>query len=52
MARGAILKCDEVYSLWEWLPATIVSRQDAAPTGKKFNYYTNTFLLPLLIMGE
>jgi hypothetical protein len=25
---------NEVLLLWEWLPATIPSRQDAAPTGK------------------
>jgi hypothetical protein len=25
---------DEVSPLWEWLPATIPSRQDAAPTEK------------------
>jgi hypothetical protein len=24
--------------LWEWLPATIPSRQDAAPTGKKVDF--------------
>jgi hypothetical protein len=27
-----------VSPLWEWLPATILSRQDAAPTGKGFNF--------------
>jgi hypothetical protein len=38
MARGTILLGNEASSLWEWLPATIASRQDAAPTEKGFNF--------------
>jgi len=32
----------EVLPLWEWFPATISSRQDAAPTGKAFELYWKT----------
>jgi len=35
--QSAILLGNEVSPLWEWLPATIASRQDAAPTRKKSN---------------
>jgi hypothetical protein len=37
--RGAILLGNEVWLLWEWLPATIASRQDAAPTAKMVTFF-------------
>jgi hypothetical protein len=37
--RPATLVGKEICSLWEWLPATIKSLQDAAPTKKEINSF-------------